>query len=749
MRAILARLLIVAAAVVLAFAHRPTNANGAGDSMRAREVGSRSAVPGETPRLRSTLVGIVVPGGIQAGDRVSATLVTNPRDYEGIPGLVVTSANVTLPHDRNGHPLLTNVVVRPASEAAQPASKAVTFTVPRGERVRFTLATAESASALGELDVPVSDRSIATASRSSEFTTLPVMAGGVAAVIHGPFLGDASRTRVEINGVVARVLTESPRETFFEPRSIHDGLNRVVVREGRRRASFGVFAPKLELVANKRTLGKDETTDFSVRISALNGMPDTDWKASIPSKSAERSVETRLPAASNGASGGDLLLTIRNDSPDVVTMAGAGGDTISVHVGRADLARGRYEYKGSLTAQRAGEFALEASVLPLLAEVVGDENDDQLEEEDTGDHSLTVSDATPTPLPIPHARATESKVCPQRGDGCAVLILELIQIDESPDEGEIKERKTEREGLEKLAAELNKVCSVDKVFADFKKVEGVHVGVARRETIDGRTNRPIMHVQLDSDSDAVKAAERHNLEEWKKIRNAIETHRKRVRDLQEIAIEIVSAHGSRGAQGDEKKNTASTCGNWGPGVEKGYYTPQEKSLTAPNGSPTDYEEPLFALWRDEFHEGNYAAAKGNVCDWNVYDFSCYSGQTPMAIDELENRGSSATCAQPSIVNCGMHAGWETDFARGTSPCAVTAHGHEVADDIRALTGTAKDVSSVAELTRRLRASARKTNEINETLKGTGIGSRESSYSDWGYHDDPIPVPPPLHPHSGY
>lgn len=742
MRAILARLLLVAAAVMLASAHRPTSADGADDSMRKHEAGSRSAVPGEAPRLRATLVGLVVPRNIQAGDRVSATLVTNPGDYEGIPGLVVASANVTLPHDRNGHALLTNVVVRPASEAAQPASKAVTFTVPRGERVRFTIATVENATALGELDAPPGDRSIAA--RSSEFTTLPVMAGG-AAVIHGPFLGDASKTRVEINGAAARVLAESPREAFFEPRSIHDGLNRVVVREGTRIARFGVFAPKVELVANKRTLGKDETTDFSVRISALNGMPDSDWKAGIPSKSAD----LRLPAAPNRASGGDLLLTIRNDSPEVVTMAGAGGETISVHVGRADLVRGRYEYKGSLTARRAGEFALEASVLPLLAEVVGDENDDELEEEDTGDHSVTVSDETPIPLPVPHAHATESKDCPQRGDGCAVLLLELIQIDESPGEEQIEERKKERKDLEKLAAELNKVCSVDQVFANFEKVEGVKITVPRRETIDGRTNRPIMRVQLDSDSDAVKAAEKHNLEEWKKIHDAIEKHRKKVKDLQEIAIEIVSAHGSRGANGDEHGHPGSTCGNWGPGVEKGYYSPQEKSLTAPTGSPTNYEEPLFALWRDEFHEGNYAAAKGNVCDWNVYDFSCYSGQTPMAIDELENRGGRATCAQPSIVNCGMHAGWELDFAAGTSPCAVTAHGHEVIDDIEALSGTVKDVSSVADLTQRLKVSAKKTNEIRETLEGAGIGARESFYSDRGYHDDPIPVPPPVHPHRGY
>ena len=90
-----------------------------------------------------------------------------------------------------------------------------------------------------------------------------------------------------------------------------------------------------------------------------------------------------------------------------------------------------------------------------------------------------------------------------------------------------------------------------------------------------------------------------------------------------------------------------------------------------------------------------------------------------------------------------------DFAGGTSPCAVTAHGHEVMDDIEALTAAVKDVSSVADLTQRLKVSANKTKENRETLEGAGLGSRESFYSDRGSHDDPIPVPPPLHPHFGY
>jgi hypothetical protein len=174
-----------------------------------------------------------------------------------------------------------------------------------------------------------------------------------------------------------------------------------------------------------------------------------------------------------------------------------------------------------------------------------------------------------------------------------------------------------------------------------------------------------------------------------------------------------------------------------------------RDIHGPDGTSDDYEEPLFGLWRDEFHEGNYNAADRHVCDWIVYDLSCYSGQTPMAIDELDNHGGTATCAQPSIVNCKKHAGWELDIAEGTSPCTTTSTGVENADAASSLSRSIKDASSVEDMGRRLADAMNKTIEDQAIIKGAGMEARTSYYMGRGYKMDLDPLPPKEHPHGGY
>jgi hypothetical protein len=111
----------------------------------------------------------------------------------------------------------------------------------------------------------------------------------------------------------------------------------------------------------------------------------------------------------------------------------------------------------------------------------------------------------------------------------------------------------------------------------------------RRETIGGRTNRPIIHITVTgSDKEAIKRAELHNIGEWKKINAAIAAHRARVSKGVEIAIELMTSHGSFSASGTKKGAEGpigSACGNWNTGLEWGYYTPQETSM-GPTVPPT-------------------------------------------------------------------------------------------------------------------------------------------------------------------
>jgi len=612
---------------------------------------------------------------------------------------------------------------------------------------------------------------------------LPVMPDSGIALVHGPFHGDASKTRIAVNGEPAKVLAETAREVFFEPHHLRDGHNNVTVSEGSRTASLAFVAPKLAIGAAKTMLSENESTDIKVTVSALNDLPESAWKSGTP---AELYDPAAWSGARNSGMNGKLLLTIKNDSPDVVMMAGATGNTVTIPLSREDLNNGTYEWTGSVTARRAGSFNLEATIVPLLAEVGAaespisaaarqpddksaererrpkspDEPKDENSEGETvveGGGGIPVGMPTPTiagppqnpenPVPV---TPDKNKDCPQRGLGCAVLVIDILGVREGNNEANSEEKAA----LNKLVAKLGKKglgCDVDEVVANFQNIPLVAVEkVVDRKEINGH-NRPIIKVHnLYPNDDETKEKEKHNIEEWKKIAAAITNHREKVKKGKEIAIEIIDGHGAHGSPGTETGKKGSACGNWGPGVELGYYTPQEKSLSQPEGDAENYTEPLFAMWRDEFHEGNYQAANHHVCDWIVYDFSCYSGLTSMAIDELENRGAPATCTQKSIVNCSSHAGWELDSASGTSVCTKKSSSQDVTLATVDLSGIANNASSVEELGQMLgKAMDNKIKEENEKAAKGESGSANSYYMDKGYKKDPDPTPPKEHPHGGY
>jgi len=98
------------------------------------------------------------------------------------------------------------------------------------------------------------------------------------------------------------------------------------------------------------------------------------------------------------------MLTIANRSTETVTMTPA--NNYSVPLTRADLERGPKVVEGEVTAERAGEFTLDASLVPLLAESPGIEQARKPGE-------IARSENTPTPrgerTPNPRSEETPSE----------------------------------------------------------------------------------------------------------------------------------------------------------------------------------------------------------------------------------------------------------------------------------------------------------------------------------------------------
>jgi hypothetical protein len=144
---------------------------------------------------------------------------------------------------------------------------------------------------------------------------------------------------------------------------------------------------------------------------------------------------------------------------------------------------------------------------------------------------------------------------------------------------------------------------------------------------------PDIQTEPDSsdNSAAAQATRKHNNDEQTKINAAIAEHIKRLGFGTEIAIEMVMGHGLDvgGACGEVGAET-------GPGVK-----------------------------RAAFLTRIYTAVRRNTCAWFVADFTCYSGLTPEAFDDLNNSGKALCRAKPP-AQCANHAAYEADIAVGTS-----------------------------------------------------------------------------------
>jgi hypothetical protein len=219
----------------------------------------------------------------------------------------------------------------------------------------------------------------------------------------------------------------------------------------------------------------------------------------------------------------------------------------------------------------------------------------------------------------PHSKYADSLgtvECPQRGEGCEVLILDFI-------------RNNQMIGAE--AHDLIqpfKDCGCNVIYSAPTLLA---IPQPSTYTMDDGTT-----VTVPPDSAEVAAVKANNDSEWTKMENAIQAHRAAVSAGREVAIEIIRGHG----------NT--------------------KYVGGPDNDGKDLE-------RIAFHTGNYTAANHHVCAWFSYDITCQAGYTPLIVDNLENTGKGSLAK--NTLDANVHAAWELDYAFGSSgPREATLNG---------------------------------------------------------------------------
>ncbi len=300
------------------------------------------------------------------------------------------------------------------------------------------------------------------------------------------------------------------------------------------------------------------------------------------------------------------------------------------------------------------------------------------------DEPPVIVDESPTPTPA----------CPQLRLGCAALVIDYFEHEWLfSDLGGIAS------GLRALG------CDVDEATPNFKKMPKGYY------TIRGAFPGVPVVVWVPPDPAAVAAVRAHNQAEFRRIWDAIASHRTKVRAGKQLAFEMVGAHGSpRSGEG---------CGWWGAGFDTGGY---------------DW------ISRREFHLENFKATYKSTCTWYAHDISCYSGNSCKSIDNLNNRASPA-CNFGSTENHPVHAAWDGDLAACADDDTSLVHSWFEA-------GPSADTVRVAIQNARQSANWLPTNDFSQlgrNLRGAAT-SNDGHYTDNGYVGC---MSAPVHVHTGY
>jgi hypothetical protein len=112
----------------------------------------------------------------------------------------------------------------------------------------------------------------ANTTTTPSFVTPQVGQSGKPISITGPFDGDSSNTKVQVGGVPAKVIAESPRNVIIEIPGTVVGPTKIAVNENGQQTTGNFRALKIDLTAPKTSLLRGESTELHVEVQGLQGI---------------------------------------------------------------------------------------------------------------------------------------------------------------------------------------------------------------------------------------------------------------------------------------------------------------------------------------------------------------------------------------------------------------------------------------------------------------------------------------------
>lgn len=283
----------------------------------AQTISSQKGLTTVLFNLKEGTIKVYMPDDMRPGDIISGSIVAEPvgkhakqleKNLAELKQYAVAIYNNKFPIDNAGKPLQ--------------------ISIPQGKPVpcRVALITSRGFAAQ-EITVPsIPEKEPSAATVNCNMATHALAAAPLR--INGAFDGDASNTRCNLDGKPVQVLAESPRQCIVYFPMVAIGTHVLSNQEAGKTACIkNVSAVDMEINAGKMNLLKGEKTFVDVKITGLQGLPDT------------------------------ARLTVTNTSANIITMTGGNKSTVSIPP-QTNGSNGSYTGHYTVQSISNGTFAL-------------------------------------------------------------------------------------------------------------------------------------------------------------------------------------------------------------------------------------------------------------------------------------------------------------------------------------------------------------------------------------------------------
>jgi hypothetical protein len=371
---------------------------------RARQAAQTSAPSMAAAGAAQTReVGVVLPSHIRPGERVSGSVVENPADYANMPQVTVT--RFSLPFAATGPgSTLAGWSVLLSGESPQPADGTIALTVPSGQ-VELAMMFQQVGSTAGKPIAQAIPIPPATHDKNKGPTTWEAPATcvkGSLCMVHGQFSGNSKQTFAAFSDLPARIIAETTTAAYLAiPAATDSGPRPLVVAEGGKAIAFPMVISMAGIRPNRRTLKAGEQLLIYATVDGSEELPDPVWRPGnfppsnldearklVPGyqlprakkedheaeerreKAAKKGGKTNEPEAEEDLCG-EILLVVKATSPDGLTFRGSNNGTYVFRLHHSGFKMGEFKYKFVVDAPKGGSFAVQSTLIPMLAPMPG------------------------------------------------------------------------------------------------------------------------------------------------------------------------------------------------------------------------------------------------------------------------------------------------------------------------------------------------------------------------------------------